>query len=191
MFKDPDPKKQVPELAFIKKLIQNPNKFEKFEKQYDQEIKPKSKDYLIKMMTKVDEFKTGRGFGELALMNSKPRAASIKALEDCSFATLSKKDYDNIIGQAMRRDFEAKTTVLINIPAFKHLTSNTLKMVTFYMKEKTYNKNTILFNEGDPVKGLFLVKEGEFELSTKFNVKLDEKYKTQALPVTIKREIKF
>ena len=124
-------------------------------------------------------------------MNSKPRAASIKALEDCSFATLSKKDYDNIIGQAMRRDFEAKTTVLINIPAFKHLTRNTLKMLTFYMKEKTYNKNTILFNEGDPVKGLFLVKEGEFELSTKFNVKLDEKYKTQALPVTIKREIKF
>ena len=78
-------------------------------------------------MTQVDSFKEGRGFGELALMNSKPRAASIKALEDWDFATLSKKDYDNIIGEAMKRDFESKTTVLINIPAFNHLTRNTLK----------------------------------------------------------------
>ena len=38
----------------------------------------------------VAHLKTGNTFGELALINDKPRAASIKAISQCYFATIKK-----------------------------------------------------------------------------------------------------
>lgn len=190
LFHEFDPVKQIPELEVIAKILPHSDKLEKLEKQYDFERNQKPKDYKITLMKQVSVFNAGRGFGELALMNSKPRAASIQALEDCDFATLSKKDYDNIIGEAIKRDLESKTTVLINISAFKHLTRNTLKRMTFFMKEKLYHKNTVLFNENEHVTGLFMVKEGEFEISKRYQTTLNEKYKEKAFPITIRKDIK-
>ena len=82
MFRPLDPAKRIQELEAIEKILQNPKKLEKLEQQYEYETNQPEVEYKIIVMTQVDSFKEGRGFGELALMNSKPRAASIKALED-------------------------------------------------------------------------------------------------------------
>ena len=39
----------------------------------------------------------GKSFGELALINNKPRAATIKCLTDCHFAVISKNVYERIL----------------------------------------------------------------------------------------------
>jgi CRP-like cAMP-binding protein len=39
----------------------------------------------------------GKAFGELALINNRPRAATIKCLTDCHFATIKKEDYDALL----------------------------------------------------------------------------------------------
>ena len=44
-------------------------------------------------MLDVVQLKTGKSFGELALIKNKPRAATIKCNEDCHFAIMSKSDY--------------------------------------------------------------------------------------------------
>ena len=43
--------------------------------------------------------KQGASFGEGALLNDKPRAATVKCKNNCYFAVLSKKDYSESIGQ--------------------------------------------------------------------------------------------
>lgn len=45
----------------------------------------------------VKTMKSGDSFGELALLNNNPRAATIKCETECSFAVIHKVDYDNFI----------------------------------------------------------------------------------------------
>lgn len=40
----------------------------------------------------------GASFGELALMNNKPRAATVFSLQPCFFMTVDKKAYQSVIG---------------------------------------------------------------------------------------------
>lgn len=41
---------------------------------------------------------TGAAFGELAILENKPRAATVVCKTDCLFASLHKTDYRNILG---------------------------------------------------------------------------------------------
>jgi signal-transduction protein with cAMP-binding, CBS, and nucleotidyltransferase domain len=83
-----------------------------------------------------------------------------------------------------------KSSVLKNIPAFTHLTKNALVKLTFSMIEHNIGKGTSLFKEGENIKGLYLIKEGNFEISRKFKRDLKERYNGHALPVQIRRNIK-
>jgi hypothetical protein len=40
---------------------------------------------------------SGKSFGELALINDAPRAATIQCVTNCLFATLGRKDYQKIL----------------------------------------------------------------------------------------------
>ena len=114
----------------------------------------------------------------------------LKQLKTETLQLFLNKDFENIIGEAVKKDFESKTTVLINIPAFKHLTRKTLEKLTFYMKEIKLCKDSILFKEGDQTDGLYLIKDGEFEITKRYKRSLKEKHKTQAFPIKIKKEIR-
>lgn len=41
----------------------------------------------------------GKSFGELALINKMPRAATVVALDNCHFATMGKKDYERVLAK--------------------------------------------------------------------------------------------
>jgi len=45
----------------------------------------------------VVRLSAGKSFGELALINDAPRAASIQCLTTCLFATLERKDYEKVL----------------------------------------------------------------------------------------------
>jgi CRP-like cAMP-binding protein len=143
-------------------------------------------------LTKVHFYIPGQAFGELALTekNAKPRAASILATSRSDFAVVSKRDFDTILQEAVKEDFEKKSSVLKNIPAFSHLTKNSLNKKTFSMIEHNIGRGTSLFKEGQNIKGLYLIKNGNFEISRKFKKDLKERYKDHALPVQIRRNIK-
>jgi CRP-like cAMP-binding protein len=47
----------------------------------------------------VKIYKSGDSFGELALLDNKPRAASIRCVEDCHFAVLEKANFQEILSQ--------------------------------------------------------------------------------------------
>lgn len=47
--------------------------------------------------TEIKVLQAGTAFGELALINSKPRSATIQCKEDCDFAVLEKVHFDEIL----------------------------------------------------------------------------------------------
>lgn len=51
----------------------------------------------------VASLTVGHSFGELALISHKPRAATIRAAEDCEFAVLDKADYQRVYGKIQEK----------------------------------------------------------------------------------------
>lgn len=49
------------------------------------------------VLTEVKISKAGESFGELALLEHKPRAATIKTIEETYFGVLEKQYYDQIL----------------------------------------------------------------------------------------------
>ena len=52
---------------------------------------------IEEVLTEVRTLGIGTSFGELALLDNKPRAATIKCKENCDFAILDKKHFNNIL----------------------------------------------------------------------------------------------
>ena len=52
--------------------------------------------------TELGEMGSGDYFGELALFDNKPWKAWVFTLEDCSFATLTKEGYDEVLVEVER-----------------------------------------------------------------------------------------
>lgn len=48
-------------------------------------------------LTEIKVLNAGASFGELALMEKKPRAATIRCKEDCCFAVLDRRNFDLIL----------------------------------------------------------------------------------------------
>ena len=61
-------------------------------------------EWFVEVLT----LNSGQSFGELALLQDKPRAASIVAETDCHFALLGRRDYERILEKIERKETEAK-----------------------------------------------------------------------------------
>lgn len=71
-------------------------------KSYSSNKSKSTKIYNLKILAEVVSLSDGSSFGELALMNSKPRAATIVTLASTHVGYLVKTDYQSIIGKAMK-----------------------------------------------------------------------------------------
>ena len=71
----------------------------------------------------------------------------------------------NNIGKGQQRKLLEKTDFLQSFRIFSHLTLQTLQKLTYYMEELTYGFNKTVYKEGDEPDGVYLIKEGEFEMT--------------------------
>ena len=53
--------------------------------------------------TKATRLTNGQSFGELALLNDSPRAATIQCINECIFAVIERKDYKRVLKQVEQR----------------------------------------------------------------------------------------
>ena len=119
----------------------------------------------------VLEYTDGSSFGELALKDNKPRAASILAKSDCHFAVLDKQNYNRILASILLKKQNELVELLRNQSFFKNLTRGSILKLSYCFEEKTVKKDQVLYKEGDTNNFLFLIREGELKLSQ--NVKID------------------
>jgi len=98
-------------------------------------------------------------FGELALMYSAPRAASVIAQTDGRLWALHRYAYNKITEEKLgaRKDSEK---ILKKIDVFKSLTEEELSDLSSYLCETKYGKGDIIIKEGEVGDSIFIVLPG-------------------------------
>lgn len=119
-------------------------------------LKDKSKsNYQITYMVKVAELKEGDEFGELALINSAPRAATIVANTPTYLAVLNKKPFNRILMNFERSKMVNQIKILSVYPVFQGQSRTVMGKLCKYIDEIPLTKGKVLFRENDPVSLFF------------------------------------
>ena len=144
---------------------------------------PKKLDNKV-TMTEVHVFLDGTSFGEAALIDKKPRNATIQAKTECHTAVLDKFNYQRILSSVMKQKQMEQVYFLQKQPPFNQLTKGSLLRISYCFEEKTYTKAQKVYTQGEPAKFLYLIKEGEAKTFTNLQIqRLDHehsnKYKSQ------------
>ncbi|OMJ79757.1 hypothetical protein SteCoe_20143 [Stentor coeruleus] len=111
------------------------------------------------------QLEEGVGFGEFALLQHQPRIASIQCVVKTELAVLTKENYLNIIGKAESKRMEDQIRFLKCFSIFKNWTKGNIMKISYFFKEKTYTRKTVIFHEGDKASEIILIKSGELEIS--------------------------
>jgi CRP-like cAMP-binding protein len=78
------------------------------------------------LFLEVVTLRSGKSFGELALIKNKPRAASIKCLEDCHFAVMNKSDYQKVLSRIEQKNLNKIIDFLHSLPYLRPWTRTAL-----------------------------------------------------------------
>jgi len=119
---------------------------------------------IIKDGQIVGKVKSGSTFGELALLNSVSRTATVKANEVCQMWSLEREIFRIILRKQEEKVFETKLELLNNIPFFdqigligKRKICNNLYLSTFSVGEK-------IFKQGDKGDAFYIIISGSVSL---------------------------
>lgn len=118
-------------------------------------------------MVEISRIGPGNAFGEMALINDKPRNASIQCLEHTVLAVLSKEDYQ-IAGSIHEKAVNEKIDLLRSLPQFSNWTKISLFKLCYYFKTVNYKRGQYVFKEGSHVNEVYVIKEGEFKYTKKY-----------------------
>ena len=75
----------------------------------------------------VIQLTQGYSFGELALLNNQPRAATIKCLTDCSFAVIGRADYQKCLQKIEKKKIDEKINFFRQLPCIEHWTATQIQ----------------------------------------------------------------
>eukprot|EP00946_MAST-07B_sp_MAST-7B-sp1_P005249 g5249.t1 len=103
----------------------------------------------------------GDSFGELALINEEPRAASCvcSALRG-EVMVIHKRDYKEILGKSHVATLRARAKWLRVVPLFRCLKPEKLLVVASHMSERTFQRHEIIVKEGAHAGSMFLLVKG-------------------------------
>ena len=108
---------------------------------------------------------TGDGFGELALMYSQPRQASVVAETDVSLWALDRSSFRVLLMQAALDRRQRHKDFLDNVSVFTVLSTYETLLIADAMEDVDYEDGQVIFNQGDQSDYFFLVQEGEVVVS--------------------------
>ncbi|CDW89498.1 UNKNOWN [Stylonychia lemnae] len=144
----------------------------------DQQQKEKELEEFMTKNIEISQLQSGSCFGELALIEQKPRMASIRCVQNTHFAVISKVDYIKVLGIIERKKYNEKIQFLRSLPYFNQLTKTSLGKLTYQFTDIKTIKNQVLYREGEPADYVYIVKDGQFEVTRK--EKIRENYQENA-----------
>lgn len=118
---------------------------------------------MILSLQKFAEFNTGDYFGESAIMDPmiRPRSTTIICKENCHILMLDRVPYNEFLGEKHRQDLDKTIEFLMVNPLFRPWNAKTLRTWAYLFKmEHKYNRNAVLYKEGDIPEDVFIIKSG-------------------------------
>lgn len=132
----------------------------------------------------VKEMGPGESFGEMALINNKPRAATVTAMTNTTLAVLSKSNFKKLIEKFTEKRIEEKIRFLKSYPMFHKCTKFGIMKLSFYFNVKRVVKGQVLYKIGDPTDGLYFITKGEFMVkSNQMSKKVELANQMQSKPI--------
>jgi CRP-like cAMP-binding protein len=120
--------------------------------------------------SKIDEKGPGQYFGEVALVSSAPRNATVRAETPVSTLTLDYSDFNECVRQyinlASQVDENVKYSWLLRgMPIFDELSSQKLDQLATWLEPEPLEAGAVLFQEGDLADKFYIVESGEVVIS--------------------------
>lgn len=115
----------------------------------------------------VAKLHSGMSFGEVALIEDKPRGATIKCDSDCILATMEREDYKKTLSRIENRNINKIVEFFQDLPYFSNYGKNSLQKIRFLFSRVKYKRKYIVYNEGEPSNNVYIVINGDFELIKK------------------------
>ena len=114
------------------------------------------------------ELHDGRIFGEKALDNDKPRAATVFVKSKTMLAcTLIKADYVRVMGASFKQNEDMQVSLLKQFTCLAKITENAIKNLYKTFKEINCGKDFVVSNQGLPADGVYFLIDGEVEIYVK------------------------
>lgn len=149
-----------------------------------QTVKLKSKETLdaptsfnMESLNKIKVLKAGDAFGELSLMENKPRAASVISEQECHLAILEKQYFDKILSNfliiffltVLPEEFERKKLFkqidfFASLKLFSSWSYNAVKNLYYLTSQLEFKKFMPVYKENDSAEDVFIIKSGEFKV---------------------------
>ncbi|ETO17344.1 cAMP-dependent protein kinase regulatory subunit (PKA regulatory subunit) [Reticulomyxa filosa] len=107
---------------------------------------------------KVTEYRRGGTFGELALLYSQPRQASIVATEKSQAWEIHQSEFLRVRKQFHRKLYAEHLEFLKKVTLFHPLLQSELERVCDTFQHKHYQKGAIIFSEGDPGDKFYVIR---------------------------------
>ena len=123
-----------------------------------------SVEYLVDG-TKVNSSGPGSSFGELALMYSSPRAATVIALTDCILWALDRITFRKILLGSSFKKRMMYDELLKRMPILKSLTTYDRAKLADALDTEFYEPGQVIVKEGDVGENFYLIEYGECEVS--------------------------
>ena len=127
-------------------------------------------NYLMKLgmvedMKQVATLNPGDSFGELALLNDKPRAATIQAKTLSVLAVLSKEGFKEVLSHEAEKALKEKVNFLCALPIFKSSSRQSVQKLSFYFEELKFKKGQYIYKENSKCDHVYIIFEGEVQIS--------------------------
>jgi len=106
----------------------------------------------------------GKSFGDLALLNSSARTATVKANSVCRLWTLDRITLRNFLSEHERKEMAAKMAFLRTVKLFDKISDYTLEKVADVMQQITFKPKDVIFRRGDAGESFYMVVSGRVSI---------------------------
>jgi putative peptide zinc metalloprotease protein len=112
----------------------------------------------------------GEGFGEMALLDRKPRGATVQALEACELWSLDRGHFERWVRDryeiaARIRSSAEERAQLAALPFFRGLDALELDRIAARLVTRRVPAGQVVMSEGDPGDRYYVVRDGQAEVS--------------------------
>lgn len=109
--------------------------------------------------TKAITYSSGSAFGELALLYSSPRAATVRSTSPCKLWVMERGVYHAVKRNFTHEAFAARHKLLDNIPPLRNLSPHHRALLVDALVAVEFPQGQAVFRKGDPGDAFYIVRD--------------------------------